>query len=144
MALIFDSGPSEYTLALSAALVGLGVKASFFVNADKLGDQSNRQIIRKLHKSGHTIGISALNIPPESTLSRRQMKTEIERCGSLINKAVGHRSKFFLPSNLLYDKLTKSVVKKLDLIPVLAGYTFNTNCSKSEQEELCKFNSVLG
>jgi peptidoglycan/xylan/chitin deacetylase (PgdA/CDA1 family) len=96
IALSFDDGPDPvFTPQLLDRLGALGVKASFFVLGKHLGLPGNQQIVKRMIRDGHDVGIHGFTHRPFFPMNRRVLWREIGRTARLIARATGKPWKSF-------------------------------------------------
>jgi peptidoglycan/xylan/chitin deacetylase (PgdA/CDA1 family) len=86
--LTFDDGPlPNRTTAILAALEAQCTKATFFSVGKVAGGYP--EILRDVAKAGHSVGCHTVNHKDLSKLKFDDAKDEIERCFSIVHRAVG-------------------------------------------------------
>ncbi|RHZ80580.1 hypothetical protein Glove_134g39 [Diversispora epigaea] len=121
--LTFDDGPSDYTNDLVDFLDSQGVKATFFIVGSRVVERPD--ILQKIVKSGHQIGIHTWSHPMLTTLSNEQVVAELQWTASVINATVGLVPKYMRPPYGDFDDRIRGICSQL-------GYTItiwdrNTN-----------------
>ena len=106
--LTFDDGPHEiFTPQILDILDQGGVKATFFLLGARI--KGNEKIIRRMHESGHSIGIHGYDHISLLRKSKKEIRRQIldtkKKLESLINEPV----KIFRPP---YGKFTPAMVKE--------------------------------
>jgi peptidoglycan-N-acetylglucosamine deacetylase len=86
--LTFDDGPlPNRTTAILAALEAQCTKATFFSVGKVAGGYP--EILRDVAKAGHSVGCHTVNHKDLSKMKFDEAKDEIERCFSIVHRAVG-------------------------------------------------------
>ncbi len=96
IALTFDDGPDpHYTPQLLDLLARYGAKATFFV----VGSHAEHQLdlLRRMEKEGHTIGIHNYVHKSNWVMRPRTVKRQIDRTNDIIEQATGKRSVYYRP-----------------------------------------------
>jgi peptidoglycan/xylan/chitin deacetylase (PgdA/CDA1 family) len=95
LALTFDDGPSEWTPPILDLLQAHAARATFFVlgaSADGRGD-----IVRRAAAEGHELGNHTYSHADPEQLPDDELRSELERTGSLLESLVGKRPVHFRP-----------------------------------------------
>lgn len=96
IALTFDDGPHPiYTPKLLDLLKTFQIKATFFVVGEHA--EAYPEIIARMHKEGHVIGIHHYRHTSNWLLAPQQAKQEIERCAKVIEQITGEQPIFYRP-----------------------------------------------
>ncbi|MER7779482.1 polysaccharide deacetylase family protein [Streptomyces sp. NPDC096191] len=94
MLLTFDDGPHpEYTPDILDTLAKYDVRATFFV-CGEMAD-FNRDLLSRMADEGHVVGNHTWSHPLLTTLSRRRIRSEMERTSEVIDKAYGEPPHWF-------------------------------------------------
>lgn len=94
MLLTFDDGPHpEYTPEILDTLARYDVRATFFV-CGEMAD-FNRDLLSRMADEGHVVGNHTWSHPLLTTLSRRRVRSEMERTSEVIDKAYGEPPRWF-------------------------------------------------
>ncbi|MFB7652881.1 MULTISPECIES: polysaccharide deacetylase family protein [unclassified Streptomyces] len=94
MLLTFDDGPHpEYTPDILDTLAKYDVRATFFV-CGEMAD-FNRDLLARMADEGHVVGNHTWSHPLLTTLSRRRVRSEMERTSEVIDKAYGEPPRWF-------------------------------------------------
>ncbi|MGW1028766.1 polysaccharide deacetylase family protein [Streptomyces sp. NPDC002577] len=94
MVLTFDDGPDpRYTPGILSTLRKHDVRAVFFVCGEMATD--NKDLLREMADDGHVIGNHTWTHPLLTSLSRSEVRDEIERTSELIEKTVGEAPLWF-------------------------------------------------
>lgn len=103
--LTFDDGPNPvYTPRLLDLLGEFGVKAVFFVVGRHA--EQHPELLRRMQREGHTIGIHHYQHRSAWRLTPRQTKREIRRTAAVIERITGNRPRFYRPP---YGRLNAAV-----------------------------------
>lgn len=117
IAITFDDGPNgEFTNNIVDFLNKHKIKATFFVvgkNALKYPE-----IIKNIHKSGHTIGNHSLSHNFINYITDPSFKKEISACQNIIHDITGEYPKLFRPPWLFRQRLLLNTVKKQNMRPI--------------------------
>ncbi|KAJ3119091.1 chitin deacetylase [Phlyctochytrium bullatum] len=95
--LTYDDGPSENTPAVLDTLARLGVKATFFLVGAQLQYESNKEILRRMYREGHQIGIHTWAHPHLPSVSTERILAEIMWTGTVIRDTIGVFPRYFRP-----------------------------------------------
>ncbi|MGW8748670.1 polysaccharide deacetylase family protein [Streptomyces sp. NPDC055794] len=94
MLLTFDDGPHpDYTPDILDTLAKYDVRATFFV-CGEMAD-FNRGLLSRMADEGHVVGNHTWSHPLLTTLSRRRIRSEMERTSEVIDKAYGEPPRWF-------------------------------------------------
>lgn len=118
-ALTFDDGPSndpELTARVLDTLEKNSVKATFFLVGQNFND-STREIVIRIAKSGHEIGNHSWTYDGMQDMSAQQVKTYIKKTSDIIEEYAGVKPKFFRAPNL---SVSKTMYESIDL-PFASG-----------------------
>ncbi|QMU77854.1 polysaccharide deacetylase family protein [Streptacidiphilus sp. PB12-B1b] len=117
LALTFDDGPSPvYTPEVLSILRQYRVTATFFMiglNAARYPDT-----VRQVVEEGHTVGNHTWTHPDLGTLTRPQVRTELERTGDLLARLCGGRPSLFRAPGGFFTHATMDLCGELGLRPV--------------------------
>jgi peptidoglycan-N-acetylglucosamine deacetylase len=96
IALTFDDGPNpKYTIELLDLLKRYGVKASFFVVGRKA--VQNPEIIKRMHREGHTIGIHHFDHISSWILSPYHLRKQLIMTEKAIRSCTNEKVTFYRP-----------------------------------------------
>jgi peptidoglycan-N-acetylglucosamine deacetylase len=96
IALTFDDGPDDkYTAPILDVLTKMDVPATFFVLGRK--GELYPELLRRIYKEGHEIGLHTFTHPNISRISPRQLQREMAASQRLIESVVGHDTLLFRP-----------------------------------------------
>ncbi|MET8244994.1 polysaccharide deacetylase family protein [Streptomyces sp. NPDC005202] len=94
MLLTFDDGPDpRYTPHILDTLAKYDVRATFFV-CGEMADW-NRDLLARMADEGHVVGNHTWSHPLLTQLTRRRIRSEMERTSDVIEKAYGERPLWF-------------------------------------------------
>jgi peptidoglycan/xylan/chitin deacetylase (PgdA/CDA1 family) len=94
MVLTFDDGPDpRYTPAILDALAAYDVRAMFFVCGEMAAD--NKVLLARMADEGHVVGNHTWSHPLLTRLTRRQIRSQMERTCDVIEEAYGERPEWF-------------------------------------------------
>ncbi|MFF7312105.1 polysaccharide deacetylase family protein [Streptomyces sp. NPDC008137] len=94
MVLTFDDGPDpRYTPAVLDTLAKYDVRAMFFVCGGMVAD--NRELLARMAEEGHVVGNHTWSHPLLTRLTRRGIRSEMERTCDVIEDAYGERPEWF-------------------------------------------------
>lgn len=105
--LTFDDGPHPKTTPkVLEILRKRNIKAIFFV----LGLQAEKypELLKQIHAEGHEIGNHSYNHKNLAQLSEEQLKLQIEKTNSIIEKITGQKPEFLRPP---YGAMNKQVIR---------------------------------
>ena len=115
IALTFDDGPNpEYTTHLLDLLKKYEIKASFFVVGSKV--KRNREIIKRMHQEGHTIGIHHYNHISSWILTPFQLRKQLIMTEKAIHDCTNEEVAFYRPPWGHFNLFTSLVTKKYQII----------------------------
>ncbi|MER7900433.1 polysaccharide deacetylase family protein [Streptomyces sp. NPDC096046] len=94
MVLTFDDGPDpRYTPAILDTLAEYDVRAMFFVCGEMA--VGNKKLLARMADEGHVVGNHTWSHPLLTRLTRRQIRSEMERTCDVIEDACGDRPEWF-------------------------------------------------
>ncbi|MEU0384617.1 polysaccharide deacetylase family protein [Streptomyces chartreusis] len=94
MVLTFDDGPDpRYTPAILDTLAEYDVRAMFFVCGEMVAD--NKVLLARMADEGHVVGNHTWSHPLLTRLTRRQIRSQMERTCDVIEEAYGERPEWF-------------------------------------------------
>lgn len=94
MMLTFDDGPHpEYTPRILDTLAKYEVRATFFV-CGEMADY-NRDLLTRMADEGHVVGNHTWSHPLLTKLSRRRVRSEMERTSEVVERACGEAPRWF-------------------------------------------------
>ena len=95
VALTFDEGPSEHTEDIVRILGEKGVKATFFVEGDKVAGASDA--LRAIEESGNELGTNAFADIDLGEMSATELRDQISRSFDAVENATGERPTLLRP-----------------------------------------------
>lgn len=95
VALTFDEGPSEHTEDIVRILEEKGVKATFFVEGDKVAGASDA--LRAIEESGNELGTNAFADVDLGEMSATELRDQISRSFDAVENATGERPTLLRP-----------------------------------------------
>ncbi len=106
--LTLDDGPHEiFTPRILDILDGYGVKATFFLLGARI--KGNEKIIRRMHASGHSIGIHGYDHISLLRKSREEIRKQILDTKKNLESLIGEAVKIFRPP---YGKFNRATIKE--------------------------------
>jgi peptidoglycan/xylan/chitin deacetylase (PgdA/CDA1 family) len=117
VAITFDDGPAEETLAVLDVLKKHDVKATFFLVGKMIAGREGTISIAQ--KNGHEFGNHTFSHPSLLLKSKKYIESEITACDDALSK-VGIVTQFFRFPYLRYGFNALSVCKKLEKIIISA------------------------
>ncbi|MFK4547068.1 peptidoglycan/xylan/chitin deacetylase (PgdA/CDA1 family) [Streptomyces tendae] len=94
MMLTFDDGPHpEYTPRILDTLATYEVRATFFVCGEMV--DYNRDLLTRMADEGHVVGNHTWSHPLLTSLSRRRIRSEMERTSEVVEQAYGEAPRWF-------------------------------------------------
>lgn len=96
VAFTFDDGPHPiYTPQLLDLLKKYRVKANFFV----LGSKAEKypELILRMHREGHLIGIHNYHHYPNSFMTPKQIRRQVNQTAEIVSQITGERPLFYRP-----------------------------------------------
>ena len=94
--LTFDDGPHpEHTPRLLDALLGHGVRSTFFVVGNRA--VQHPEIIQRMVREGHSVGHHSFNHTAPSKTSARQLLDEVRETRSMLREQTGLQHNLFRP-----------------------------------------------
>ncbi|MFJ8463482.1 polysaccharide deacetylase family protein [Streptomyces swartbergensis] len=94
MVLTFDDGPDpRYTPDILDTLAEYDVRAMFFVCGEMAAD--SKELLARMADEGHVVGNHTWSHPLLTRLTRRQIRSQMERTCDVIEEACGERPEWF-------------------------------------------------
>ncbi|MFF4979068.1 polysaccharide deacetylase family protein [Streptomyces sp. NPDC001046] len=94
MVLTFDDGPDpRYTPHILDTLAEYDVRAMFFVCGEMAVD--NKKLLARMSDEGHVVGNHTWSHPLLTRLTRRQIRSEMERTSDVVADVCGERPEWF-------------------------------------------------
>ncbi|MFK4144818.1 polysaccharide deacetylase family protein [Streptomyces sp. NPDC004065] len=117
MLLTFDDGPDpRYTPQILDTLAKYDVRATFFV-CGEMADW-NRDLLARMADEGHVVGNHTWTHPLLTELTRREIRSEIERTCHVIDKAYGAPPQWFRAPYGAWNKATFQLGAELGMEPL--------------------------
>ena len=127
IALTYDDGPNApHTMKLLDVLAKHGVRATFFMIGHYV--QQRPDIARAVAQAGHVVGNHTFTHPLLIFKSAEQTRTELVKCRSALQDAIGEHSNLFRPPFGGRRPATLRVARSLGLETVMwnvTGYDWN-------------------
>ncbi len=117
IALTFDDGPSEWTLAVLEVLERHGIPATFFFCGRNVERHSD--VARLVHSRGHELANHTYSHPWLLTLPAGSIRAELALTQQLIEQATGARPRLFRPPYGCRAPGLREVERELGLTEVL-------------------------
>jgi len=115
IALTFDNGPNaKYTIQLLDLLKKYGIQATFFVVGRKV--VQNPEIIKRMHREGHTIGIHHFNHISSWILSPFHLSKQLRMTEKVINECTNERVSLYRPPWGHFNIFTPMLSKRFKII----------------------------
>ncbi|MEU3103815.1 polysaccharide deacetylase family protein [Streptomyces griseoflavus] len=123
MVLTFDDGPDpRYTPPILDTLARYEVRAMFFVCGGMAAE--NRDLLARMADEGHVVGNHTWSHPLLTRLSRRRIRSEMERTCDIIEKAHGERPAWFRAPYGAWNRAAFQLGAELGMEPL--GWTVDT------------------
>lgn len=117
MVLTFDDGPDpRYTPAILDTLARYDVRAMFFVCGGMAAD--NRELLARMAEEGHVVGNHTWSHPLLTRLTRRRIRTEMERTCDVIEDAYGERPEWFRAPYGAWNRAVFQIGAELGMEPL--------------------------
>ena len=115
VALTFDDGPHEkVTQQILKTLKKYNAKATFFVVGKNV--KKNPSVLMEVFNAGHEIGNHTYNHPKLTTLTDKEIQTQIQSTNTLVKSVTGNNTTVFRPP---YGSYNKTVINQLNVPNVL-------------------------
>lgn len=115
VALTFDDGPhAKVTQQILKTLKKYNAKATFFVVGNKV--EKNPTILKEIFNAGHEIGNHTYNHSKLTTLTDKDVKTQIQSTNALVKSVTGYDTTVFRPP---YGSYNKKITDQLNVPNVL-------------------------
>jgi len=122
IALTYDDGPNDpHTLRLLEVLAKHEVHATFFLIGRYV--EQRPDIVRDIHQAGHVIGNHTFTHPLLIFKSADETRSELTRCRTAIQNAIGEHSNLFRPPFGGRRPSTLRVARDLGLEPIMWNIT---------------------
>lgn len=111
LALTFDDGPAEWTEPILETLEAAGARATFFV----LGEAAlaRPDVLARAAAAGHELGNHGFTHRPLDTLSRDEIRRELEQTAEAVARATGERPRLFRAPYLRVGEAVREVAAEL-------------------------------
>ncbi|MEU6769749.1 polysaccharide deacetylase family protein [Streptomyces sp. NPDC046759] len=117
MMLTFDDGPNpDYTPHILDTLAKYGVRAMFFLCGECVVD--NRELVARMAEEGHVVGNHTWTHPLLTTLSRKQIRSEMVRTSDIIEDTYGERPQWFRAPYGAWNRATFQLEAELGMEPM--------------------------
>ncbi len=133
--LTFDDGPSKNTIKILKILKEKKITATFFVTAQS---GENKDILKKIHKQGSTIGIHSYSHDYSKIYKNtKSYFKDFNKIRKVIKSATGENTKIFRfpggSNNTISKKYNKGIMKTLIKETKKRGYVyFDWNCDSMD------------
>ena len=117
VALTYDDGPTGTTPQLLSALQSAGARATFFVQGNRIGSNTNN--LRAIQSAGMWIGNHSWSHPHMTQLSQQQMSSEITQTQQAVQQVTGSAPRLFRPPYGETNGTLRSVEQQNGLTEVL-------------------------
>jgi peptidoglycan/xylan/chitin deacetylase (PgdA/CDA1 family) len=115
VALTFDDGPSPWTGPILDLLAAHEGHATFFTLGCLASAPGSAQALRRILEAGSEIGNHTFSHPSLPKLDADSIRDELDRAGSVIEKASGTTLRYWRPPFFHVDERVREVVSPLDL-----------------------------
>ncbi|WP_086854538.1 polysaccharide deacetylase family protein [Streptomyces coeruleofuscus] len=123
MVLTFDDGPDpRYTPDILDTLAEYDVRAMFFVCGEMAAD--NKELLARMADEGHVVGNHTWSHPLLTRLTRRQIRSQMERTSDVIEDAYGERPEWFRAPYGAWNRAAFQLGAELGMEPL--GWTLDT------------------
>ncbi|MCK1823339.1 polysaccharide deacetylase family protein, partial [Streptomyces sp. XM83C] len=117
MVLTFDDGPDpRYTPAVLDTLREYDVRAMFFVCGEMAS--YNKDLLARMADEGHVVGNHTWSHPLLTTMSRAQIRSEMERTSDVVEAAYGERPQWFRAPYGAWNRTTFQLGSELGMEPL--------------------------
>ena len=107
VALTFDDGPHpKVTQQILKTLKKYNAKATFFVLGESV--EKNPNVLKEVFNAGHEIGNHTYSHPKLTTLTNKQIQTQVESTNKAVKSITGNNPTVFRPPYGSYDKTVSS------------------------------------
>ena len=108
--LTFDDGPSEYTLRIKALLDQYGMKATFFMIGQQVGQRQD--VVRRLAAEGFAIGDHTWDHTDLSKASTQRFLSEVDVTRSAIRRVTGRTTTCLRPPYGATNSSTRALARR--------------------------------
>ncbi|GGU39881.1 hypothetical protein GCM10010244_77580 [Streptomyces coeruleorubidus] len=123
MVLTFDDGPDpRYTPDILDTLAEYDVRAMFFVCGEMAAD--SKKLLARMADEGHVVGNHTWSHPLLTRLTRRQIRSQLERTCDVIEEAYGERPEWFRAPYGAWNRAAFQLGAELGMEPL--GWTLDT------------------
>ncbi|MEU4466778.1 polysaccharide deacetylase family protein [Streptomyces sp. NPDC024017] len=117
MVLTFDDGPDpRYTPDILDTLAEYDVRAMFFVCGEMVAD--GRKLLARMADEGHVVGNHTWSHPLLTRLTRRQIRSQMERTCDVIEDAYGERPEWFRAPYGAWNRAALQIGAELGMEPL--------------------------
>lgn len=93
------------------------VKATFYIEGKWA--KENKEVLKMMEEEGHMIANHAYNHPDMATLTKVEMREQIEETNEIIEAIIGKRPTYFAPPSGSYNAEVVEVASKLDMETIM-------------------------
>ncbi|GGW97767.1 hypothetical protein GCM10010383_29620 [Streptomyces lomondensis] len=123
MVLTFDDGPDpRYTPDILDTLAEYDVRAMFFVCGEMAA--GSKELLARMADEGHVVGNHTWSHPLLTRLTRRQIRSQLERTSDVIEDACGERPEWFRAPYGAWNRATFQIGAELGMEPL--AWTLDT------------------
>ncbi|BCL24453.1 hypothetical protein GCM10017668_62960 [Streptomyces tuirus] len=123
MVLTFDDGPDpRFTPDILDTLAEYDVRAMFFVCGEMVA--GGRRLLARMAEEGHVVGNHTWSHPLLTRLTRRQIRSQMERTSDAIEDACGERPEWFRAPYGAWNRAAFQLGAELGMEPL--GWTLDT------------------
>ncbi|MCX3291455.1 polysaccharide deacetylase family protein [Streptomyces sp. NEAU-H22] len=123
MVLTFDDGPDpRFTPDILDTLAEYDVRAMFFVCGEMVA--GGRKLLARMADEGHVVGNHTWSHPLLTRLTRRRIRSEMERTSDVIEDAYGQRPEWFRAPYGAWNRAAFQIGAELGMEPL--GWTVDT------------------
>ncbi|MBB4710877.1 polysaccharide deacetylase family protein [Streptomyces luteogriseus] len=123
MVLTFDDGPDpRFTPDILDTLAEYDVRAMFFVCGEMVA--GGRKLLARMADEGHVVGNHTWSHPLLTRLTRRRIRSEMERTSNVIEDAYGERPEWFRAPYGAWNRAAFQIGAELGMEPL--GWTVDT------------------
>ncbi|MGW7494564.1 polysaccharide deacetylase family protein [Streptomyces luteogriseus] len=123
MVLTFDDGPDpRFTPDILDTLAEYDVRAMFFVCGEMVA--GGRKLLARMADEGHVVGNHTWSHPLLTRLTRRRIRSEMERTSDVIEGAYGERPEWFRAPYGAWNRAAFQIGAELGMEPL--GWTVDT------------------
>jgi peptidoglycan-N-acetylglucosamine deacetylase len=132
--LTIDDAPDEHALKMAEDLKAVDAPAIFFVNGHFLDTPEEKEVLKKIHEMGFSIGNHTYNHSSLPDLSPEKQKEEILLLNDLVESITGERPKYFRAPFGLNTDYSRQVAaeEKMALMNWTYGYDWEKQYQTKE------------